>query len=305
MVLPFIIAGLGAAVGAVAGACFTYAAGEQDRQAATYHRKVANELTVNYSALEKRYQQLERESQREIIELTQIHARNEMENDCLRLALRLQAHIIRLMHDVQLFPTIQALQELKQAVDCTNPILLKLQEEPVQFSYTYYVQVYEEAEKINAARSPSLTIAPPVETPKNDRPPAVPTAYRTTPVPQTNNRPPAVQNAYRTTPVPQTNDRSEVNLQSCQEAIERAIESCIRREEESLARVAAFVNALYLQHKIYRAAQVGGSLRKRFSPSWFPHIQEREERYALEVDKDLEEYWYQKIRSEDSQKPVF
>jgi len=325
MVLPFIMAGLGAAVGAVAGACFTHAAGEKDRQVAQYHRKVANKLTVNYSALEKRYQQLERESQREIKELTRIHARNEMEKDLLHLALQLQAHIIRLMHDVQLFPTIQALQELKQAVDCTNPILLKLQEEPVQFSYAYYVQVYEEAEKkqvINAARSPSLTIAPPVETPKNDRPPAVPTAYRTTPIPQTNDRPPAVPTAYRTTPVPQTNDRPpavptayrttpvpqdrpEVNLQSCQEAIERAIESCIRREEESLARVAAFVNALYLQHKIYRAAQVGGSLRKRFSPSWFPHIQEREERYALEVDKDLEEYWYQKIRSEDSQKPVF
>ena len=145
MVLPFIIAGLGAAVGAVAGAFSTHAAGEKDRQAAQYHRKVANELTVNYSALEKRYQQLERESQREIKELTRIHARNEMEKDLLHLALRLQAHIIRLMHDVQLFPTIQALQELKQAVDCTNPILLKLQEEPVQFSYTYYAQVYQQA----------------------------------------------------------------------------------------------------------------------------------------------------------------
>ena len=101
MVLPFIIGGLGAAVAAVAGACFTHAAGEKDRQAAQYHRKVANELTVNYSALEKRYQQLVEESQREINELTWIHARNEMENDCLRLALRLQSHIIRLMHDVQ------------------------------------------------------------------------------------------------------------------------------------------------------------------------------------------------------------
>jgi len=97
----------------------------------------------------------------------------------------------------------------------------------------------------------------------------------------------------------------QVNLQSCQEAIKSAIESCTRKEEESLARVAAFINALYLQHKIYRAAQVGGSLRTRFGPSWFPHIKEREERYALQVDKDLEEYLYQKIRSEDSQEPVF
>jgi uncharacterized membrane protein YkvA (DUF1232 family) len=90
----------------------------------------------------------------------------------------------------------------------------------------------------------------------------------------------------------------EVNLQSCDEAIKSAIESCIRKEDESLIRVAAFVNALYVQHKIHRAAQVGGSLRKRFGLSWFPHIKEREDRYALEVDKDLEEYLYQKITSE-------
>lgn len=143
--LPFIIAGLGAAVGAVAGACFTHAAGEKDRQAAQYHRKVANELTTNYTKLEKRYQQLERESQQHILELTQLNARNEMEKDCLRLALRLQAHIIRLMHDVQLFPTTSALQELKQAVEITNPVLVQLREEPVQFSYSYYAQVYQQA----------------------------------------------------------------------------------------------------------------------------------------------------------------
>jgi len=145
MVLPLIMAGLGAAVGAVASACFTHATGEKDRQAAKYHRQIANELSVNYSSLEKRYQELERTSQQHILELTQQNARSEMDKDCLRLALRLQAHIIRLMHDVQVCPTIQALQELRQAVDATNPVLLGLWEEPIHFSYTYYAQVYQQA----------------------------------------------------------------------------------------------------------------------------------------------------------------
>lgn len=89
----------------------------------------------------------------------------------------------------------------------------------------------------------------------------------------------------------------QINLQSCEEAIETAITSCIRTEEEELVRVTAFITALYAQHKIHRGAQVGGSLRKRFGSSWFPHIKERELRYALKVDKDLEEYLYQQILS--------
>ncbi len=90
----------------------------------------------------------------------------------------------------------------------------------------------------------------------------------------------------------------KVNLQSSEDAIKSAVGSCIRDDEESQARVAAFVSGLYAQHNIHRGAQVGGSLRKRFGPSWFPHIRDREERYALEVDRDLEDYLYKKIQSE-------
>jgi len=38
-------------------------------------------------------------------------------------------------------------------------------------------------------------------------------------------------------------------------------------------------------------------LRQRFGPSWFPHIKERELRYALKVDRDLEDYLFDQIRS--------
>lgn len=154
MVLPFIIGGLSAAVAAVAGACVAHAAGAKDREAAKYHRTIANELTVDYHKLEKRYQELEQASQREIEELTRINARSEMEKDALRLALRLQSHIIRLMQDIQLVPTTQALRELQQAANCINPVLLQLREEPIRFSYAYYFKVYQQALMLERSSEP-------------------------------------------------------------------------------------------------------------------------------------------------------
>jgi hypothetical protein len=145
MVLPFIIGGLGVAIGAMVGACTVHAAGAKDREAAKYHRTIANKLSSNYSQLEKRYQELEQKSLGQIEELTQINARSEMEKDALRLALRLQSHVIKLMQDVQLSPTLEALRQLRQAVNCTNQVLLHLHEEPIQFSYAYYFKIYAEA----------------------------------------------------------------------------------------------------------------------------------------------------------------
>lgn len=86
-----------------------------------------------------------------------------------------------------------------------------------------------------------------------------------------------------------------VNLNSPEKAIEIAVDTCIRKDTDSLARVVSFVTALYLQHDIERAAQVGGSLLKRFGKSWFPHIKNRELRFAAEVDSELEDYLYNQI----------
>ncbi len=84
--------------------------------------------------------------------------------------------------------------------------------------------------------------------------------------------------------------KGRVNLDSQQKAIEKACQLCIRKSEEEQRRVVAFVAALYLQHggQIERAAQVGGSLRKKFGVSWFPHVAEHELRFALDVDPELE-----------------
>ncbi|MBD2683086.1 MULTISPECIES: hypothetical protein [Nostoc] len=89
-----------------------------------------------------------------------------------------------------------------------------------------------------------------------------------------------------------------VNLHSPEEAVKIAISTCIRKDRENQARVAAFVTALYLQYEIERAAQIGGSLLNRFGKSWFPHIKDREIRFALKVDTELENYLYNQILNE-------
>ena len=58
-ILPFVFGAVGLAVGAVAGAFTSHAAGEKDRQSAKHHRQVANELVEKYTNLEKKYQRIE------------------------------------------------------------------------------------------------------------------------------------------------------------------------------------------------------------------------------------------------------
>ncbi|WP_156481546.1 hypothetical protein [Anabaena sp. 4-3] len=86
-----------------------------------------------------------------------------------------------------------------------------------------------------------------------------------------------------------------VNRDNLTQAIEKACSSCTRNNFHDQARVSAFLTALYMQNDIRRAAQVGGSLRKRFGVTWFPHIKERELRYAIDVDKELEDFFYQEL----------
>ncbi|MCG9887134.1 MAG: hypothetical protein MH825_16505 [Cyanobacteria bacterium] len=90
----------------------------------------------------------------------------------------------------------------------------------------------------------------------------------------------------------------QVNLHSQEKAITISLKTCLRKDQESQEKVAAFVTGLYLQHRIERAAQVGGSLLKRFGKSWFPHIQDRELKFALEVDAELEMYLLKQIKAQ-------
>lgn len=86
-----------------------------------------------------------------------------------------------------------------------------------------------------------------------------------------------------------------VNRDNLHQAVEKACKSCTKKTLNEQMRVMAFVTALYMQNDIKRAAQVGGSLRKRFGVTWFPFIKERELHYALDVDIELEEFLYNEL----------
>ncbi len=138
MVLPFIIGGIGVAVGAAVGAFTTHAAGEKDREKAKYHRKIANELSEKYTALEKRYYELADKSNKKIKKLIRQKALDEAEKDCLRFALRLQHNLLSLMQEIDSEPSTLALNNFREAVDFTNNVLYQLNEELIVISVDYW-----------------------------------------------------------------------------------------------------------------------------------------------------------------------
>ena len=138
--LPFIFGALGLAVGAVVGAFTTHAVGESDRQAAKHHRTVANELADKYRNLEQKYYELADETKKPILDLTHQHALNEVEKDCLRLAVRLQHNLISLMWDIDRDPTEAALKEFVNAVEVTNNVICKINEELIYVPSDYYAR---------------------------------------------------------------------------------------------------------------------------------------------------------------------
>lgn len=138
--LPFLFGAFGLAVGAVVGAFTTYAAGESDRQAAQHHKTVANELVDKYTNLVKRHNELADKSKKQILDLTRQRALDEVEKDCLRLAVRLQQSLISLMWDIDREPTEKALKKFVKAVELTNTVLCKINEELICVPSDYYAR---------------------------------------------------------------------------------------------------------------------------------------------------------------------
>ena len=139
-IVPFVFGALGMAVGAVAGAFTAHAASESDRQAAKHHKTVANQLAEKYTALEKQYYELADESKKTIFDLTRQHALDEVEKDCLRLAVRLQQNLISLMWKIDREPTEVALKKFIAAVEVTNTVLCQLSEELIVVPSDYYAR---------------------------------------------------------------------------------------------------------------------------------------------------------------------
>jgi plasmid segregation protein ParM len=140
-IIPLVFGALGAAVGAVAGAFTAHAAGEKDRQAAKHHRQIANELTDKHANLEKKYYEFADESKKQINDLTRQHALDEIEKDCLRLAVRLQQNLISLMWEIDREPTTDYLNRFKAAVEQTNQVVSELKEELIIVPDDYYASL--------------------------------------------------------------------------------------------------------------------------------------------------------------------
>lgn len=136
-IIPLLFGALGAAVGAVAGAFTAHGAGEKDRQAAKHHREVANELRDKYASLQKKYYEFT-DSKRQINDLTRQHISDEIDKDCLRLAVRLQQNLIYLMWEIDRESTADALNSFQAAVEQTNQVLHLLKEELIIVPNDYY-----------------------------------------------------------------------------------------------------------------------------------------------------------------------
>jgi gas vesicle protein len=158
---------IGAAVGAVAGACIAYASDEDDRQSSKHQRQVANKLTTDYSSLQKRYDELADNAKKQVKEqasldrqhidrLTRLNAQNEEEKDLLRLTIRLQQSLYNLMLDIEKEPSKESLTQFEQAILVTNKVLYKLNEELFQVSETYFSRNLERARKVEGERSAKL-----------------------------------------------------------------------------------------------------------------------------------------------------
>ncbi|MEH2055066.1 MAG: dynamin family protein [Nostoc sp.] len=101
---------------------------------------MANELADKYTNLEHKYYELADESKKQILGLTHQHALDEVEKDCLRLAVRLQHNLISLMWDIDREPTEAALKGFVNAVELTNNVLCKINEELICVPSDYYAR---------------------------------------------------------------------------------------------------------------------------------------------------------------------
>lgn len=139
----FLLPLVGAAVGAVAGALAAHAAGKGDRQQAKYHREVANRLHDDYSNLKIKYNQESNQNQKQNNKSLQLQALSEAEKDLLRLTLRLQQSLYKLMFDIDREPSTESLQAFATAVSETNNILCKLKEETIKIPEGYFERNFQ------------------------------------------------------------------------------------------------------------------------------------------------------------------
>lgn len=101
-----------------------------------------------------------------------------------------------------------------------------------------------------------------------------------------------------------------VSRPDLQESIQLALNTSVVRDEETICQIMATIATLYATEDIHRGAIVGGTLLSRFGKDTFPHIDEREIRFAKEINPiifdhlilDIQESFREKIKDFDFKK---
>ncbi|PAX55235.1 hypothetical protein [Brunnivagina elsteri] len=102
----------------------------------------------------------------------------------------------------------------------------------------------------------------------------------------------------------------KVSKPDIQESIQLALKTSIVRDEETICQIMAAIATLYATEDINRGAIVGGTLLKKFGKDTFPHIDEREIRFAKEINPiifnhllaSMRESFQEKMKEFDFQK---
>lgn len=82
----------------------------------------------------------------------------------------------------------------------------------------------------------------------------------------------------------------KVRRPSTTESVMLAIETSVVRDHDTICSIIAVITTLYATRKVTRGAHVGGTLRKYFGEDIFPHIDERELRFAKPVNENVYNY---------------
>ncbi|WP_368163660.1 hypothetical protein [Aeromonas sp. R6-2] len=84
--------------------------------------------------------------------------------------------------------------------------------------------------------------------------------------------------------------RGKINRRTTVESITLAINTSVVRDKNTICSIIAVITTLYATRKITRGAHVGGTLRKFFGENVFPHIDEKELRFAKPVNEKVYEH---------------
>lgn len=78
-----------------------------------------------------------------------------------------------------------------------------------------------------------------------------------------------------------------VSNRNLEETIQLALDSTVLRDDKTIQQIISIITTLYATTNVNRGAIVGGTLLKEFGSDVFPHIDEKELRFAVPINQNL------------------